>query len=608
MTTPTDARPRARSAFAAAFLSLIFPGLGHAYAGAWPRALAFAAPPLLVLALLVSMVLNFGIDLIGLASREMLMALLGFNLIAFLYRVVVAIDAYRVVAYMNRVVQGGRGDSSRIGVGPARGTLAPISIAGLLAVVLVMAGSHVAVANYNLLAIDLVGVSCSGLACDDDEPQPSADASPGATDELPPEESEPPVETLAPLPTLDPSASLPPAEEPSLPAWNGTNRLNVLLIGSDKRPKTSWSLTDTLIVASIDPTTRQVAMFSIPRDTVDVPLPNIPARSVFGSVYGGKINSLYQQAKARKDLFPGGGYAALKQTLAALYRIPIHYFVEVDFNGFKQVVDALGGVTINVQMPVVDDYYPGESGALRVYIPTGIRHMSGAEALIYARSRHGSNDFDRAARQQRVILSLRAQADFATILERLPELVKSTKKTVKTDVPIDKLPQLLELASRIDIGNVRSYVFTPPYYGTAKMEAPRGYIIVPNVARIRAAVANAFDASPRDEADRQEIAREGGAVWVLNGTNQAGRAGDVASYLEYRGIAAAAPNQRPDISPATTVIRVYNGAEERLPKTIALLERLFKVTAEPLTDPAMRADVVVIVGTRTPKLEAPQAP
>src|SRR5512137_1721525 len=101
MTTPTATRERARSAFAAAFLSLIFPGLGHAYARAWARALAFAAPPLLFLALLVSMVLNFGIDLIGLASREMLMALLGFNLIAFLYRVVAAIDAYRVVAYTN---------------------------------------------------------------------------------------------------------------------------------------------------------------------------------------------------------------------------------------------------------------------------------------------------------------------------------------------------------------------------------------------------------------------------------------------------------------------------------------------------------------------------
>ena len=92
--------------------------------------------------------------------------------------------------------------------------------------------------------------------------------------------------------------------------------------------------------------------------------------------------------------------------------------------------------------------------------------MTGAEALVYARSRHGSTDFDRASRQQRVILSLRQQADFATLLQRLPDLVKSTKKAVKTDFPVARLPQLIDLASRIDVGNVRSYVFTPPRYGT----------------------------------------------------------------------------------------------------------------------------------------------
>jgi len=605
MTTPTDARPRARSAFAAAFLSLLFPGLGHAYAGAWARALAFAAPPLLVLALVLSLVLNFGIDLIGLATPGNLVGLLGANLLALLYRVVAAVDAFRVVTYTNRVVEGGGR-----GLGPARRSLAPLSIAGLVAVIVVMAGSHVALASYNLLALDLASVSCSGIACDQDEPEPS-DA-PGPTDTPGPagsaEVTEPPAETLAPLPTLNPSASLPPEAEPSLPAWNGTSRLNLLLIGSDKRANNNWSNTDTLIVASIDPQNRQVAMFSLPRDTVDVPLPKIPARAVFGTTYRGKINSLFQQAKARKDLFPGGGYATLKKTLGYLYGIPIHYFVEVDFRGFKQVVDALGGVTINVQVPVVDDYYPDPGGTLRIYIPTGVRHMSGAEALIYARSRHGSNDFDRAARQQRVILSLRAQADFATLIERLPELVQSAKKNVKTDVPIDKVPQLLELASRIDIANVRSYVFTPSYYGTERLESGRGYIIVPNVARIRTAVANAFDFSPREEADRQAVAREGAAVWVLNGTGQSGRAGDVAGYLEYRGLAASAPNQRPDVSPAATVIRVYNGAQDRLPETLALLQRVFKVTPKLVTDPAMRADVVVIVGARTPKLQAPKAP
>src|SRR5665647_727496 len=377
-----EARPRARSAFTAAFLSLLFPGLGHAYAGAWYRAVAFAAAPFLLLALLAGAALSYKIEILGVALQPpILVGILVGNLVAYVYRIVAAVDSYRVVRYVNRVADGGAGR-----LGPARASLAPISLAGLLAVILVMGGAHAAVAYYDLQ------------------------------------------------------------------------------IGTDKRPNEGTWNTDTLIVASIDPASRQVAMFSLPRDTVGVPLPPIPARSVFGATWGLKINALFGQARARPDLFPGGGYEGLKDTLGYLYGIPINYFVEADCSGFKTVVDALGGVTVNVQVPVVDDYYPGDDGTLRIYIPTGVQHMSGSQALIYARSRHGSDDFDRASRQQRVILSLRQQADFTTLIQRLPDLVQSTSKAVKTDYPIAKLPQLIELASRIDIGNVRSFVFSPPYY------------------------------------------------------------------------------------------------------------------------------------------------
>lgn len=587
-----DPRPRRRSAFAAAFLSLLFPGLGHAYARAWHRAIAFAAPPFLLCMLLLGVVVSDPIEVLGfLPQPPVLIGILAGNVFAYLYRIVAAVDAYRVVAFTNRVAAGG----GRLG--PARARLAPISLAGLLSVVLVMGGVHVAVAYYDLQALDFV----SGVFNPSDESDGEATPSPS----LEPGETPGPTET--PLPTLNPSASALPTEAPTLQPWDGTSRLNILLIGSDKRPKENSYNTDTLIVMSIDPTTRQVAMFSLPRDTSGVPLPAIPARSVFGSVYPGKINSLFQQARARPDLFPGGGYAALKQTLGYLYKIPIHYFIEVDFTGFKKVIDALGGVTINVQMPVVDDHYPGDDGTLRVYIPAGVTHMTGAQALIYARSRHGSSDFDRAARQQRVILSVRAQTDFATILSRFDELKNSLKSAVKTDIPPAKLPQLLELASRIDIANVRSYVFSPPLYATDLW--PVSSNVIPKVSRIRAAVANAFNFTPSQEAERVAVADEGAQVWVLNGTATRGRASDVADYLDYRGLFASAPNQRPTGAvPADTVIRVYNGAELRLPKTIALLTEVFGVAVTPVTDPAVKVDVIVTIGTRTPKLQAPVTP
>ena len=135
-----------------------------------------------------------------------------------------------------------------------------------------------------------------------------------------------------------PSASALPAEAPTLQPWDGTSRLNILLIGSDQRPKESSYNTDTLIVAEhrpdhppgrdVQPPARHVRGSRSRRSR--------PGPSS-GSVYPGKINSLFQQARARPDLFPGGGgYAALKQTLGDLYRIPIQYFVEVDFDRVQE--------------------------------------------------------------------------------------------------------------------------------------------------------------------------------------------------------------------------------------------------------------------------------
>jgi LCP family protein required for cell wall assembly len=589
-----EARPRARSAFTAAFLSLLFPGLGHAYAGAWYRAVAFAATPFLLLALFAGAALSYKIEILGVALQPpVLVGILVGNVVAYVYRIVAAVDSYRVVRYLNRVADGGAGR-----LGPARASLAPVSLAGLLAVILVMGGAHAAVAYYDLQALTAV----EGIfnASDTGGSGGGASAAPGTPDAS--------VGTASPEASLPPPASGAAAAAASPVPWEG-GRLNVLLIGTDKRPNEGTWNTDTLIVASIDPASRQVAMFSLPRDTVGVPLPPIPARSVFGATWDRKINALFGQARARPDLFPGGGYEGLKDTLGYLYGIPINYFVEVDFSGFKTVVEALGGVTVNVQVPVVDDYYPGDAGTLRVYIPTGVQHMSGSQALVYARSRHGSNDFDRASRQQRVILSLRQQADFTTLIQRLPDLVQSTSKAVKTDYPIAKLPQLIELASRIDIGNVRSFVFSPPYYGFEGY--PGGiYTLSPNVPRIRAAVASAFNFDPRVEAQRQAVAQEGAQVWVLNGTGGTGTAAAVAGYLDFRGVAASAPTQRPPAGavPADTIIRVYNGAETKLPLTMALLEQTFGVQALPVTDPAVRVGVIVTTGRKTPTLEAPVIP
>jgi LCP family protein required for cell wall assembly len=594
MQSTQEARPRARSAFAAAFLSLLFPGLGHAYAGAWYRALGFAAAPILFLALVAGIVIRLDrTELIGFVFVPwVLPSIFVLNLIALVYRLVAIVDAYRVTRYLNAMGVSGAGR-----LGRPRIPLSPLSVAGLLAVILVMSGAHVAVARYDLLlsrAADCIFNPT--LDCDDPVPSPGG-TGPGETGE--------PGE-----PTINPSPVGTDVPDVAPPPWDGTERLNILLIGADQQG--GGHNTDTLIVLSIDPVSRQVAMFGLPRDTVDVPIPPGPARSVFGPVYRGKINSFYVNVRKRADLFPGTertrGYNGLKAVLGELYGLDIKYFVEVNFDGFRKVVDALGGVNINVQIPVVDDRFPSDGGRLRrVFIPAGVQHMSGEEALVYARSRNTSSDYDRGQRQQRVLLSLRENADIATILPRVDALAAAVGSAVRTDIPRELVPRLLGLANDVDTRQIRSYVFAPPRYGT---EATRnGFVILPDVQRIRATVKAAFAVDPEFEARRERLAEEAATVWVLNGSGQAGQASRVAGYLDHQGIAASAPNQRPEgRNPPATRITVYNGAEERLPETIALLESTFGVTVQTAVDSAVRVDVIIVTSTSTPDLAPPAGP
>lgn len=600
MPSVQETRPRSRSSFAAAVLSLLFPGLGHAYAGAGVRALAFGAGPLLLVALTAGIVTRVDkLALAGLAVQAWFLTLVFvLNLVALAYRAAAIVDSWRVAQFLNAHDRSAA--AATPAGGPARGSLRPsaLSVAGLLAVLVVMSGAHLAVARYDMLASSLVSCvfSAGGTAlCPEPTPAPVTAAS------------------------VDPAATRRAAEgsaipNATIPPWNGKDRLNILLIGSDASPNEGSNNTDTLIVASIDPASRRVVLFSLPRDVVDVPIPAGPARNVFGSLYRGKINSFYAAVAGRSDLFPGTaatrGYNGVKAILGELYGLTIQYFAEVNFDGFVRIVDALGGVNVNVQVPVVDDSYPtGGADLMRVYIPAGMRHMTGAEALIYARSRHGSSDFDRAQRQQRILVSLRDQVDVGSLLPRIDELAVALGGAIRTDIPRDIVPQLLGLAGSIDARAIRSYVFAPPLYGTEVGDSPRGYIVEPKVAQIRTAVKNAFTEDPGQQAAREGLAAEGARIWVLPGASRAPSASNIADYLQYLGMNASAPGQKAATTSATkTVVSVYNGAEVRLPQTVQALEALFGVVSVTAADTTGQVDIVITTGSETPALTPPPAP
>jgi LCP family protein required for cell wall assembly len=584
--------PRGRSPFAAAFLSLVFPGLGHVYLGAYRRGLGFAAPPLLAAALVAGFAVRMSaLDLAGLAVQTwfQVFVFVG-NLVALVYRAAAIVDAWSIARML-----GGRAVGSLSSAVRAAGMA---SVASLCAVLLVMSGAHIALARYDLL------LSGTTNCIFNPDTNCAATGSPGPSDNG---DEDTPFPGTA-LPSIGPAASATVA-----PKWNGTDRLNILLIGADEQ--NGGHRTDTMITVSIDPTTGQVVMFQLPRDTVDVPVPPGAPRSVWGSTYSNKINAFFSSASARSDAFPGTvatrGYNGLKSILGYLYGLDIQYYVEVNFEGFQKVVDALGGVTVNVQVPVLDDNFPeAASHRERLYVPAGVQHMTGAQALEYSRSRKSTSDFDRGARQQRVIVSLRRQLDIGQAMQNIDALAGAIGQSVRTDIPRDLVPQLLGLADKVDTRSIRSVIFTPPFYQTECLNCPpRGYIIQPKVSRIRQAVADAFNIDPAFAETRDALAQEGAELWVLNGSGRTGEAARLSDYLSYLGLAATAPIQKPDTSGLTpTTVRAYNGALDKFPQTVAELTKVFGVTIVPITDAAVRVDFEIITGGSTPQLTPPPVP
>ncbi len=615
--------PRRPSAFVAAVLSLLFPGLGQLYAGRPTRALGFAAVPFLAMALAAGILLpkaSRDALLTSVASPDTLQLVFVLDILVAIYRVVAVLDAWGVAALAasqaggavalpgRSAPRGARTRGAAPGAGAGAATLAATgriaSVAGLAAVVLVLLTGHVAVGRYDRIAYDTIqGITGDSGGGD----TAGVGGSPGASDGSGAGSSAPGASSI-------PTASAIP--------WNGTDRLNVLLVGTDQRQGDTTFNTDTMIVASIDPASGQVAMFSIPRDTENVPLPpgSAAARAFTGGVYPNRINSLWSYAAGNPAIFPGTnsanrGAAVLKGALGTMLGIDINYYVMANFAGFQSVIDTLGGVTIDVQLPVQDYSFPsmGDHTQLKLYVPPGIQHMTGLQALEYARSRHQTNDFDRAQRQQRVVTSVRAQMDILSLLDpnKLQALSTELKAAIRTDFPGSLIQPLMSLALKVDLANLRSYVLTPPVYQTecSPAQCQVHYFIHPKIGAIQQTVRTAFTVDPKLAQSRLRLAAENATVWVLSGTASTGATSGLVDYFDYLGIGAVVGpvngGRADKATYPTTVVTFYNGAEATMPETVAVLQKTFGVTIVTATDPTMKADVVVITGTSTPALKAP---
>jgi LCP family protein required for cell wall assembly len=197
----------------------------------------------------------------------------------------------------------------------------------------------------------------------------------------------------------------------------------VLILGLDRRPgEGNVVRSDTMVLATICPPEPCIALLSAPRDLY-VDIPGHGANRINTAHFWGENDA------------EGGGPTLAMQTVAQNFGVPVHHYVRVDFDGFRAIVDAVGGVELVVEEAIVDDEYPtADYGTTRIEIPAGAQRMDGETALRYARSRHGSSDWDRVRRQQQILIALAQRLLEPRVWPRLPLVYHTVMNNVETDM------------------------------------------------------------------------------------------------------------------------------------------------------------------------------
>jgi LCP family protein required for cell wall assembly len=373
-----------------------------------------------------------------------------------------------------------------------------------------------------------------------------------------------------------------------------TGGMNLLIVGVDERPghPEEGVRSDTLILVHLDALGRWASMLSIPRDT------RVNVRDIGET----KINVAYGQGYANAEALYGpgttpqqGGMSLAGQTVEQLLQLPqrgqrVDAVAQINFDGFAKVIDALGGIDIDVPRPIVDDAYPTpDFGTTRVEFKPGLQHMTGAEALIYARTRHADSDFGRAERQQQVLRAIAAELRKRGALGQVrlaPKLIGGLEGAVTTTLPIARLDVLAGLAwlgsglSPDELGQVQLNPETAPNY----REEGSDLIWDPNDVR---AVVDAFLTQPGE-------ASEAATVQVLNGTEVSGLAGRTSGELEQAGFTVIAPDNAPSLDVQKTIVYDLKGK----PRTSRrLAQQLGAEVRQGAPDGvATSADIVVILG------------
>ena len=280
--------------------------------------------------------------------------------------------------------------------------------------------------------------------------------------------------------TPNPTFLAPTLDVGTVPQWQGNQPVTVLLMGADTRPSEQGNgyrpRTDTMILLMADPVNKRASMLSIPRDLfVDIP------------GYGlNRINSAY--------VF--GGPDLSVNTVQYNLGVRVNYYLLIEFNVFVTMINQIGGVDVDNPTAIYDASYPTYDFGTQVFsLPAGMQHLDGETALKYARTRHGNSDFDRAERQQQIIMAVRDKVlnlnMLPTLIQNAPSTYATLRDDIDTDLTVDQMISLATLAKDIPRDNIRSGVIDSNY--TMDYTTPEGaQVEIPNRANIGELLAYIF--------------------------------------------------------------------------------------------------------------------
>jgi LCP family protein required for cell wall assembly len=390
--------------------------------------------------------------------------------------------------------------------------------------------------------------------------------------------------------------------DPTQLKGEGDGRVNILLLGVGGAGHDGGDLTDTIMIASVDPVNNQAVLFSVPRD-LWVKMPNN-----YISNYQ-KINAAYESGKykylGKQDISNTNekaiqaGFAAADSTIERVMGVPIHYNVLVNFQAFRQAIDTVGGITVNAPEQLYDPTMAWENEWNPVLAKAGINNFDGKHALNYVRSRETSSDFARSQRQRAVMLALKDKVtNLGTLANpvKISGLLSAFGDNVKTDISLNDMQRMVAITKKIPSNQVQSVGLT---------DAGNNFLTTGNINGLsvvepRAGLEDytAIQAFIRSKLKDGYISQENANITLLNGTVTPGLASDKATELKSYGYNIGTVDNAPTTDYTSTKIVDLSGGKKKY--TLNYLKQRYHVTSATTTLPPGivqgNADIVIILG------------